>query len=175
DILRTVRQMPQAYSVSEDKIKKVKEVVLSTGKYDASCFVRNPKLLMHSIEKRYKPRFEVLGILESRGVIKKWPCLTILSKMTDDTFFNEFVAPYTNEVGSQLEHSVNGWFVALIGAIWKLESGRQRYFLDACGYLVFLFRANYGHPPEVWSNYGKTLLFGQFQPLPPFKYVYIKF
>ncbi|KAL7154712.1 hypothetical protein ABFS83_03G019900 [Erythranthe nasuta] len=102
DILRTVRQMPQAFSVSEDKIKKVKEVVLSTGKYDASCFVRNPKLLMHSIEKRYKPRFEALGILESRGVIKKWPCLTILSKMTDDTFFNEFVAPYTNEVGDDL-------------------------------------------------------------------------
>ncbi|KAI3465109.1 hypothetical protein Pfo_021772 [Paulownia fortunei] len=99
DILRVLRQAPQVFAVSEDKMKKVKEVLLATGKYKTSCIVKYPKSLMYSIEKRYKPRFEVLGILESKHIIKKWPHLGPLCRMPDDKFFEEFVGPYINEVG----------------------------------------------------------------------------
>ncbi|KAL0440073.1 UNVERIFIED_CONTAM: hypothetical protein Slati_2490300 [Sesamum latifolium] len=99
DILRVLRQNPQVFAVSEDKMKKVKEVLLATGKYKTSCIVKDPKSLMYSIEKRYKPRFEVLGILESRRLIEKWPRLGTIYRMPDDKFFEVFVGPYLNEVG----------------------------------------------------------------------------
>ncbi|KAI3465113.1 hypothetical protein Pfo_021776 [Paulownia fortunei] len=99
DILRVFRQDPQVFTVSENKMKMVKEVLLTAGKYKTSCTVKYPKSLMYSIEKQYKPRFEVLEILESKHLIKKWPCLGIICRMPDDKFFNEFVGPYINEVG----------------------------------------------------------------------------
>ncbi|KAK4428524.1 hypothetical protein Salat_1152100 [Sesamum alatum] len=99
DILRMLRQNPQVFSVSEDKMKKVKEVLLATGKYKTSCIVKYPKSLLYSIEKRYKPRFEVLGILESWHLIEKWPVLGTIYGMSDDKFFKVFVGPYLNEVG----------------------------------------------------------------------------
>ncbi|CAA0843359.1 Unknown protein [Striga hermonthica] len=72
DIVRVLRQNPTVFSVSEDKMRLVKKVLLGTGKYDASSIAKYPTVLMHSIERRCKPRFEILGILESRGFIDKW-------------------------------------------------------------------------------------------------------
>lgn len=99
DILRIVKQNPLVLTVSEDKIKKVKEFLLATGKYDTSCIVKHPKSLMYSIEQRYNPRFEILGILEKRHLIKRWPSLAVMYQMTDDMFYKKFVCPYLNEVG----------------------------------------------------------------------------
>ncbi|KAI3465110.1 hypothetical protein Pfo_021773 [Paulownia fortunei] len=99
DIVRVLRQNPLVFTVSEYKMKMVKEVLLATGKYKTSCIVKYPTSLMYSIEKRYKPRFEILEILESKHLIEKWPCLGIISRMRDDKFFKEFVGPHINEVG----------------------------------------------------------------------------
>ncbi|KAK4434186.1 hypothetical protein Salat_0581300 [Sesamum alatum] len=99
DILRVFRTQPQVFAISEKKIKKVKEVILATGKYDLSCIVNNPTSLTRSIEKRYKPRFQVLEILEGKNLITNWPGFTTLFKMTDKNFFEKFVHPYSEEVG----------------------------------------------------------------------------
>ncbi|KAG8384153.1 hypothetical protein BUALT_Bualt04G0088600 [Buddleja alternifolia] len=99
DISRVLKQAPLVFKVSEDKMRKVKEVVLATGKYKASCIVKCPKSVMYSIEKRFNPRFQVLEILESRHLITRWPCLGAICRMSDDKFFEQFVSPYSYEIG----------------------------------------------------------------------------
>ncbi|KAI3460018.1 hypothetical protein Pfo_016681 [Paulownia fortunei] len=99
DILKVFRMQPLVFAISKEKIKKVKEVLLATGKYDMSCIVNNPTSLTRSIEKRYKPRFQVLGILEGKNLITNWPSFSMVYKMTDKKFFEKFVSPYFNEVG----------------------------------------------------------------------------
>ncbi|KAL1540488.1 hypothetical protein AAHA92_24837 [Salvia divinorum] len=99
DILRMVRRSPQVFTVSEDKLVKVKELILGTGKYTPSCIIEWPKSVMYSIEQRYKPRIEVLEMLESRNLIRAWPHLPALCKMSNDVFCKKFVSPHLNEVG----------------------------------------------------------------------------
>ncbi|KAL3845839.1 hypothetical protein ACJIZ3_003242 [Penstemon smallii] len=98
DILRVFRYAPKLFDVSVKKIKKVKEVLLETGKYDVSCILNNPISLMYSVEKRYKPRLQVLGVLEKRNLIKKWPALLRLAQLTNNKFHEKFVAPFSNEL-----------------------------------------------------------------------------
>ncbi|KAL0313997.1 UNVERIFIED_CONTAM: hypothetical protein Sangu_2244100 [Sesamum angustifolium] len=87
------------FSVSEKKIKKIVEVLLETGKYDMSCIVNNPTSLMYSVENRYKPRLQVLEVLEKRNRLKNWPGFGTMHIMSDKKFFEKFVAPYLDEVG----------------------------------------------------------------------------
>ncbi|KAL3845809.1 hypothetical protein ACJIZ3_003212 [Penstemon smallii] len=97
DIVVTFRKAPQVFAVSVNKMKKVKEVLLSTGKYDAMCIVKNPTSLGCSIEKRYKPRLQVLSILESKNLIKNWPSFSVMYQSNNANFLKKFVNPYLNE------------------------------------------------------------------------------
>ncbi|KAL3845840.1 hypothetical protein ACJIZ3_003243 [Penstemon smallii] len=98
DILRVFRCAPVVFDVSKEKINKVKEVLVGTGKYDVSCIVNNPTSLMFSVETRYKPRLQILGVLEKRNLIKEWPTLPALYQMSDTKFHEKFVAPFSNEL-----------------------------------------------------------------------------
>ncbi|KAL6504223.1 hypothetical protein OROGR_026146 [Orobanche gracilis] len=99
DISRVFRLAPSVFAVSEEKMKKVKEIILATGRYDFSCIVNNPTSLCRSIEKRYKPRIEVLKILEGKKLIKKWPGFSAIYMFPDKKFSEKFVSPYFSEVG----------------------------------------------------------------------------
>ncbi|XP_022855444.1 uncharacterized protein LOC111376703 [Olea europaea var. sylvestris] len=99
DILKMFQKAPQVFSVSQRKISKVVELLLVTGKYDLSCIVNCPTSLTCSVEKKIKPRMQVLGVLESKNLIGKWPLLSTITTIPDSTFVKKFVQPYLNEVG----------------------------------------------------------------------------
>ncbi|KAL3845806.1 hypothetical protein ACJIZ3_003209 [Penstemon smallii] len=99
DIVVAFRKSPQVFAVSEDKMKKLKEVLLSTGKYDAMCIVKNPTSLGCSIEKRYKPRLQVLRTLENKNLIQSWPSFRTMYNINDADFFRKYVDPYLSELG----------------------------------------------------------------------------
>ncbi|KAG8369212.1 hypothetical protein BUALT_Bualt15G0127700 [Buddleja alternifolia] len=99
DIVAAFRKAPQVFCASEDKMRKLKEVLLATRKYDILSIINHPTSLICSIEKRYKPRLQVLGILDSKNLIKDWPSFAALYKMPDDRFFKKYVGPYSDEVG----------------------------------------------------------------------------
>ncbi|CAI9775437.1 unnamed protein product [Fraxinus pennsylvanica] len=99
DILKMFKKSPPVFAVSQKKLKEVKEVLLSTGKYDLSCIVKDPASFICSVEKKIKPRMQVLGILDSKNLIKKWPSLTTITRMPESMFLEKFVQPYLNEVG----------------------------------------------------------------------------
>lgn len=102
DIRRLIRTSPFVFVLSEQKIKSVKEVLLETGKYDMSCIVSCPMSLAYSVEKRYKPRLQVLKVLEKRKMIEKWPKLSTLYTMSDRDFSQKFVDPYMKAVNETI-------------------------------------------------------------------------
>lgn len=93
DIMIMFRNSPQVFAVSMEKIKKITELLLDTRKYTISSIVMYPKSLQSSIEKRYMPRLQILGVLESRNLIKEWPSLATVSVLSDDKFFKKFISP----------------------------------------------------------------------------------
>ncbi|KAL0366423.1 UNVERIFIED_CONTAM: hypothetical protein Sradi_3532400 [Sesamum radiatum] len=99
DIAAAFRNAPLVFGVSEEKLKAVKEVLLATGKYNLSCIVNYPTSLMYSIEKRYKPRLQVLEMLESKNMIQNWPMVSTLCIMSNKRFYEKFIGPYLDEVG----------------------------------------------------------------------------
>ncbi|KAL0352364.1 UNVERIFIED_CONTAM: hypothetical protein Scaly_1625100 [Sesamum calycinum] len=99
DILKAFRTAPMVFSVSTKKLKKITEVLLETGKYDMSCIMNTPTSLLYSVENRYRPRLQVLEVLEKRNLIKNWPALGTVNLTSDKKFFEKFVAPYLDEVG----------------------------------------------------------------------------
>ncbi|KAK6130711.1 hypothetical protein DH2020_035565 [Rehmannia glutinosa] len=99
DIAAAFRKAPQVFITSEQKMKKLNDVLVATGKYDILCIINHPRSLICSIEKRYKPRLQVLGILESKNLIEDWPSFPELYNTPDKKFFKKYVGPYLNEVG----------------------------------------------------------------------------
>ncbi|KAI3465117.1 hypothetical protein Pfo_021780 [Paulownia fortunei] len=107
EILGVFRKAPQVFSVSEEKIKNVIKLLLASGRYSTLCIVRYPKSLMYSIEMRYKPRLHALGTLEKKNLIKNWPSLATICKLSDEKFFGKYVYPYLNEVSDIHMERVN--------------------------------------------------------------------
>ncbi|KAH6757337.1 hypothetical protein C2S52_023478 [Perilla frutescens var. hirtella] len=101
DISTMFRKAPTVFYVSAKKIKSVIELVLATGKYNISDIVASPLSLGFSIEKRLEPRLQILGVLESRDLIKKWPALGTILVYSDGKFVDKFVRPYYNEIGKE--------------------------------------------------------------------------
>ncbi|XP_065848171.1 uncharacterized protein [Euphorbia lathyris] len=96
-ILFMFRRAPQAFAVSERKIKEVTKLLLSVKNLDISYIASNPDLLTYSVEKKLKPRLEVLKVLESKKLLKKKYSLYSFCKMTDAQFAQKYVIPYSKE------------------------------------------------------------------------------
>ncbi|WCJ18923.1 Mitochondrial transcription termination factor family protein [Euphorbia peplus] len=64
NISNAFRVSPQAFGVSERKIKEVMQLLLSVEEFSISDVVCNPVLLTYSVEKRFQPRVRVLKALQ---------------------------------------------------------------------------------------------------------------
>ncbi|KAL3830654.1 hypothetical protein ACJIZ3_019456 [Penstemon smallii] len=99
DIAVAFRKSPMAFASRVEKMKAVMNVLLATGKYSMPCIIRSPASFTRSIEKKFKPQFKVLEILESHNLIKKWPPLATLCAMSEKKFYGKYVGPYLDKVG----------------------------------------------------------------------------
>ncbi|XP_059629822.1 uncharacterized protein LOC132272746 [Cornus florida] len=99
DILSVFRKQPMAFAVSKRKIKAITQLLLNTGKFDISFVVKNPNLLILSVENRLKPRLGVMKVLERRNLLLKMPNLRTVFQMTDKKFLEKYVVPYSDGVG----------------------------------------------------------------------------
>lgn len=98
-VLQIFRAVPSVLCSSMEKIKAIRKLLVATGRFDLSDMVKDPSTFLCSIEKRYKPRIQVLEILESKKVIEKWPSLRTICRMPHDKFFEKFVRPYSEYLG----------------------------------------------------------------------------
>ncbi|XP_057490316.1 uncharacterized protein LOC130776204 [Actinidia eriantha] len=82
DIVLVFRKVPQAFAVSERKIKESTRILCGFGKSDISLIVNHPELLYLSVENRLKLRLRVVEILESKKLLWKKPSLATVCKMS---------------------------------------------------------------------------------------------
>ncbi|KAH6827866.1 hypothetical protein C2S53_015788 [Perilla frutescens var. hirtella] len=99
DVRRAFKNSPKVFSSSREKMKRVAEVLLKTGKYDTRCIACTPLVFQFSIERRIRPRMKVLRVLEEKDLIGDWPSLSTLLCASNASFFEKFVAPYLDDVG----------------------------------------------------------------------------
>ncbi|XP_057793233.1 uncharacterized protein LOC131009846 [Salvia miltiorrhiza] len=99
EVLAIFRKMPMVLCTSLEKMKAIRRLLVATGRYEMRDLLSDPVTFMCSVERRYKPRLRVLEMLESRGLIKKWPPLSSISKWTNEKFFQVFVRPYKDQLG----------------------------------------------------------------------------
>ncbi|XP_042046428.1 uncharacterized protein LOC121792509 [Salvia splendens] len=99
EVLAMFRKAPTAFCISLEKMKEIKSLLLGTGRYEMCDLISDPSTFMCSVEKRYKPRLQVLEMLESRGLIEKWPALSSICRWTNERFVEKYVRPYSDELG----------------------------------------------------------------------------
>ncbi|XP_019058888.1 PREDICTED: uncharacterized protein LOC109115980 [Tarenaya hassleriana] len=98
DIRFAFRKMPQSFAVSENKIREVTDILLGLDDVDVPYIVKHIDLLLGSVEKRLKPRLEVLAILESKHLLKKKHSLCTVLKASNEAFLKRYVEPHLAEL-----------------------------------------------------------------------------
>lgn len=99
DVMRAFRNSPKVFSSSSEKMKRMAEVLIGTGKYDGASMVAAPYVFQYDIQKRMRPRFQVLSALEEKKLILKWPSLASFTVLSNANFYKKYVAPYADGIG----------------------------------------------------------------------------
>lgn len=99
DIVSAFRRSPQAFAISERKIRETTELILSRGNMDISVIVKYPWLLTISIERRLKPRLRVFDILNSKNLLSRTIKFTSVCKISEKMFLDKYVLPHSDELG----------------------------------------------------------------------------
>uniref|UniRef100_A0A7N0ZWJ8 Uncharacterized protein n=1 Tax=Kalanchoe fedtschenkoi TaxID=63787 RepID=A0A7N0ZWJ8_KALFE len=98
EIISAFVRDPLCLACSEKKIRAVTDFIVKTMKLNQAIIIAYPKLLMYSIESRYKPRFFVLTKLKSKNLVKddlKWQW--VLTK-SEKKFVENYIMKYREEV-----------------------------------------------------------------------------
>ncbi|KAG6402452.1 hypothetical protein SASPL_134645 [Salvia splendens] len=96
DVLTVFGKDPLVFLTSAEKLTRL---LIGTGKYDISDIVRSPAAISYSVERRYEVRVRILGVLERKNLIEKWPSLQTLYVSSDAEFCERFVSPYLDHLG----------------------------------------------------------------------------
>ncbi|CAM8959389.1 unnamed protein product [Rhodiola kirilowii] len=102
EFLMAFKKQPRIMTLSEKKIKRTMDYLVSTMGLNVSVIARCPNVLHYSLEKRIIPRCSVLQVLISKGLIEK-NGITISSVLVraDEVFLLLFVKKY-EEVQDEL-------------------------------------------------------------------------
>ncbi|XP_065868205.1 transcription termination factor MTERF8, chloroplastic-like isoform X2 [Euphorbia lathyris] len=102
DILKAFKRCPQCLSYSEDNIRKTLHFYFNTMKLESQTIIVNPNLLGYSIEKRVRPRYHVLKVLESKKRIKGMKGCNHLV-ISEKKFREKYIDQFIDEVPGLLE------------------------------------------------------------------------
>ncbi|XP_065869424.1 transcription termination factor MTEF1, chloroplastic-like [Euphorbia lathyris] len=94
DILKTFKRFPQSLGYSEENIRKTLNFYFNTMKLEHQTIIVNPNLLGFSTEKRVRPRYHVLKVLESKKLIKgmkEFKHLVISEKNFREKYIDQFI------------------------------------------------------------------------------------
>lgn len=92
------RKNPKVLSLRVENIQSKLDFLMGVVGLDPSAIAGTPLLLTYSLEKRLMPRFRVLDMLNSKGLLKKeWKFSTAMA-LSDEEFGNKFVLPFKDLV-----------------------------------------------------------------------------
>ncbi|XP_020533965.1 uncharacterized protein LOC105631659 [Jatropha curcas] len=102
EILSAFRKEPLCMNCSEEKFKNAMDFYLNTMKLEPQTLIAHPKLLMYAVDKRIRPRYNVLKALESKNLTEGHKKIGWL--LTSEKKFQEnFVSKYADQVPGLLE------------------------------------------------------------------------
>ena len=88
---------PWCMIYSEDKIMTTMDFFVNKMGRESSLIARRPVLISHSLEKRIIPRYSVVQVLLSKGLIDKDFSLPTVFQSTEKMFLHKFVNVYKEE------------------------------------------------------------------------------
>lgn len=88
------RRAPSLLRTSEEKLQLGLQVYTNVIGVDLQVLVQNPGLLMFSIERRVLPRHRVIGILQSKMLLKKDPAMVNLIVMAERVFLRKYILKF---------------------------------------------------------------------------------
>ncbi|XP_034921237.1 uncharacterized protein [Populus alba] len=104
EALLTFKRNPDILACSEDKIGRAMDFFVNTVRLGSQTVVANPVLLQYSIDKRVRPRYNVLKVLESKNLIEvNQRVFWLLTTRSEMKFRENYVAKYADKVPGLLE------------------------------------------------------------------------
>lgn len=107
DIVSAFKKSPYCLGVSEQKVKAVADFFIEELGYSHTDISSKPTLFSYSLEKRVKPRYEVLKILKSKGLVKSTLSLLSVMDMPEKKFLEKFVLVHIEEVPDRILQTLN--------------------------------------------------------------------
>ncbi|KAL9147933.1 hypothetical protein ABFS82_12G008600 [Erythranthe guttata] len=94
---------PPMFKTSEAKLRRGIEFFLQTVMLDKSVLVGTPSLLDFSLEKRMIPRYKILEMMKSRGLLEKKPSFVTVAFLTDKKFVEKYILRFGNDDAKELQ------------------------------------------------------------------------
>ncbi|KAJ7009823.1 hypothetical protein NC653_000510 [Populus alba x Populus x berolinensis] len=98
EILQAFKRCPFCFTCSEEKIRSVVDFLVNTLKMELRTVIGRPEFLMLSVDKRIRPRYNVLKILESKKLVIGKKNMKQLLTMRENNFFQNYVIKYADKV-----------------------------------------------------------------------------
>ncbi|KAK1278745.1 hypothetical protein QJS04_geneDACA003569 [Acorus gramineus] len=103
ELLKLIKKSPVCMRLSETKIRKGAEFFMMHLGWDLSLISKYPQCLGFSLEKRIIPRYTVMQILLSNGLLKKDVNWGKIFNIIEKDFLNKFVNKYEGEAPKLME------------------------------------------------------------------------
>ncbi|OVA10038.1 Mitochodrial transcription termination factor-related [Macleaya cordata] len=127
DEIRTAfRKQPICMIISEKNIMAGMDFFVNQMGYNPSLMAKHPIVLMYSLEKRIIPRFSVIRILVSKGLVKKDFYITSVLVKAEKFFLEKYVIKYEEEVPELLKWREGSLHIERIQTLCELWGGAAR-------------------------------------------------
>jgi mTERF domain-containing protein len=103
EILGAFKRYPQILAMSEEKIRSAMDFYINTMELQRQIIIACPIFLGYSIDKRIRPRYNVIKVLESKELIKGDMKISTLLNTSEKTFLINYVSRYVEDVPGLLE------------------------------------------------------------------------
>ncbi|ONK60765.1 uncharacterized protein A4U43_C08F22380 [Asparagus officinalis] len=108
DFISASSKAPSILDISHRTLSKKMEFLLKEAECEPVYVAQRPLLLMYSLEKRLIPRYEVVKILRSRGLLDREPMLASIMSYSEKGFMDKFIIPHKHKVPQLQEIYVDG-------------------------------------------------------------------
>ncbi|KAK1294222.1 hypothetical protein QJS10_CPA16g01293 [Acorus calamus] len=103
DILSAFKKHPQIMNLSKYKIRKMMDFFLKEPGLELSSISSRPNLMLYSLEKTIIPRYSVINVLKSHGLLNKDVSLLMICILKEEKFLEKYVIKYQGTVPQVLQ------------------------------------------------------------------------
>ncbi|KAK7304972.1 hypothetical protein VNO77_42869 [Canavalia gladiata] len=96
--LQAFRTFPNFMKLSEESVMKKMSFLVKDMGFPSEEVAESPQVLAYNLEKRMIPRFSVIKILKSKGLLRKKLRIVSLLNLTDENFLKKFVIKFQQDL-----------------------------------------------------------------------------